>query len=331
MSFDLFVLGRTPEAWLVATAARKCGQRVLLACGASAAFPEDWPAAQLLVRARQAWQSREPSAVPFRPSDLLEPAICDLRREHELRIRRWLAAGGECLAEEVHLDEYAAGLRLRGNCPGQEFFARRAWIATGTSPQRPDWAQFDSRAVLAPTDALTQSSIPRSAVVVGAGSTGLETARFLAALGTRVLLIDRTRPLLDGSLAGGERLEKLLLREGIGWMPHSEVISVVPHSEGGAAVQLVTGEVLRTQTAWLAVESRGQIEGLHLASGALVTDERGRLWCDAQLQTSHPLLRVAGTLAAWHEELASDPGLLRQRVWEESHSPALEPALATGS
>lgn len=328
VDYDLFVLGQTPEAWLVATAARKCGQRVLLAVGAPPAFAEDWPTDQILARARQVWQSRGPSEVVPGPSELIELAMRDLRREHDLRLRRWLAAGGESAAEEVRLDECADGLRLRGEVSGFEAFAPRAWIATGTSGQRPAWAQFDSRAVFSASDALMLTEVPRSAVVIGAGTTGLETARFLAALGTRVLLIDRGRPAVARSAGGGERLERLLLREGIGWMPHSEVISVVPGSGGGATVQLVTGEVLSTQTAWLAIESRGRTEELDLPTGALVADERGRLWCDAQLQTSHPRIRVAGALAAWQEEVASDPSTLRQRVWEESHSPVAAAALA---
>ena len=122
MDYDLFVLGQTPEAWLVATAARKCGQRVLLAVGAPPAFAEEWPTDQILARARQVWQSRAPSEVVPGPSELIELAMRDLRREHDLRLRRWLAAGGESAAEEVRLDECADGLRLRGRGLGVRSF-----------------------------------------------------------------------------------------------------------------------------------------------------------------------------------------------------------------
>lgn len=320
VDFDLLVLGRTPEAWAVATAARKCRQQVLLATGETPAFADDWPAAELLARARQRWEIKRGNGGATRPGEAVEEAVVEMKREHGLRLERWRQGGGCCVEGACRLEETInGGVRLRVNEENTEFRAPRAWVATGDCNQKPAWAAFDAHTVLTPGEAIALTAVPRSAIVVGAGTKGIETARFLVALGTRVLLVDR-QPATTLFASRGERLERWLMREGIGVLSQSEVISVVPGAMAGAEVQLVSGEVLHAQTAWLTTESRGRTAHLGFEPGQLATDERGRVWCDANLRSSHAAVRVAGAVAALHGGVACDPGLLRQRVWEEARS-----------
>jgi len=320
---DLVVVGRTPEAWTVANAARRCGQRVLIACGDTPTFADDWQPADLLHRARTLVTDGRSASTNL--TETLAEAAHELQREHESRISRWQRDGGVCVEQVGEFSAGAEGVRLTLHDSDQTWFARQLWVATAASGQRPAWARYDGRFVRTALEISRLTALPSSSIVVGAGSTGLATARFLAACGSRVLLVDRaTTP--GESVSGGESWESRLLREGIAWMPAAEVISVTPADGEGARVQLISGETLGAQVAWVTTERQGGLEEWGLGPIDLARDERGRVWCDSQLQTSHPAVRVAGPLAALHVGLASDPGYLRQRVWEEARGTAWLPA-----
>lgn len=100
-------------------------------------------------------------------------------------------AGVTCLSGHAHfLDKNTIAV-------GQsEYTARSFIIATGSKLKTGEIAGLDTVNHLTPDTALKVSRLPRCALVIGGGSTGCEIANYYAALGSKVIIMERSSRLL---------------------------------------------------------------------------------------------------------------------------------------
>ncbi|MGC8626376.1 MAG: dihydrolipoyl dehydrogenase [Acidimicrobiales bacterium] len=98
-----------------------------------------------------------------------------------------------------------------------ELRARRGVVlATGSSPRQLPGLSSDGTRVITSDDATRAKSIPRSAIIVGAGAIGVEFASFYRAFGAEVTLVEmleRALPTEDPDVS--REMERALRRKGI--------------------------------------------------------------------------------------------------------------------
>ena len=132
----------------------------------------------------------------------------------------------------------------------------------------------------------------RSAVVVGAGFIGLESAEALHHRGLAVTVVElapQVLPVLDPEMAGA--VEAALVRGGVAVRTGTSVTGIHP-AGGGVLVELSDGTALATDLVLLAVGVRPET-GLAEVAG-LARDPRGCIVVDEQLRTSAPGVYAVG-------------------------------------
>ncbi len=76
-------------------------------------------------------------------------------------------------------------------------FGKMIFIATGSTPRKPEKISFDSKKILTSTDFLSMETIPKSLIVIGAGVIGCEYASMMSVLGVQVTLVDKNKRILS--------------------------------------------------------------------------------------------------------------------------------------
>ncbi|HXF37801.1 MAG TPA: dihydrolipoyl dehydrogenase [Actinomycetota bacterium] len=187
---------------------------------------------------------------------------------------------------------------------GRRLEAPDVVIATGSRPKLLPGVSVGERVVTS-DEALRLASVPRSAVVIGAGAVGLEFASFYRSLGAAVTILEalpRIAPLEDEDVS--KELARAFRRRGIQTHAGATVRSI---EEGGDGVQVTfdAGETA-TVTADLCLVAVGRApvtEGLGLEEAGVELD-RGFVKVDGQLQTSVPHVWAVGDVAATPLQLA---------------------------
>lgn len=225
---DLVVLGGGPGGYVAALRAARLGRRVVLverggtgALGGSCLHVGCIPSKALIELA----EVRERAAA-FAVAGLDAQGLgVDLER-----FQLWKDGITRGLAQGVKQLLHAAGVQVvEGDCRfsrrdrvavqtpdgNVRFFEfRHAVIATGSRPVHLAAFPVDQRTVLDSSGALSLSSVPETAVVLGGGYIGLELGTALAKLGCRVTIVealDRVLPSVDADLLSpvNRRLKEL--------------------------------------------------------------------------------------------------------------------------
>ena len=168
-----------------------------------------------------------------------------------------------------------------------------ALIATGSLPRIPAWAEVDGEFVLTSRQAYRLPGGPEHAVIIGAGSTGVEFAHIFSSLGARVtLLTARARVLPRHDEEAAAALEEEFAERGVAILRGARAKAV---RRRGAGVEVVTedGRVAAGSHALLAVGLRPACEDLGLEAAGVAADEQG-IRVDALQRTSVPHIYAAG-------------------------------------
>jgi NAD(P) transhydrogenase len=138
--------------------------------------------------------------------------------------------------------------------------------------------------------------LPRTTIVVGAGVIGLEYASFLAALGSKVTLIEERLAILD--FVDREIIEALCfhLRElDITFRLGEKVTRIsVEEQRGAVLADLESGKRVQGDALIYAVGRQGNADQLHLDAAGLTVDGRGRLKVNEVFQTAVSHIYAAG-------------------------------------
>jgi len=159
-------------------------------------------------------------------------------------------------------------------------------IATGTKPAESPTVPLNNRNIINSDQVFSLSSIPRSLIVVGGGVIGVEYASMFAALGVRVVLIEKQPRLLG--FADSEIIESLCyhLRDNrVTLRLNEEVDSVDDLADGTVVANLKSNKKISGDALLYAIGRQGNVEELNLQAAGLEADGRGRIEVDSEYRT----------------------------------------------
>jgi dihydrolipoamide dehydrogenase len=188
---------------------------------------------------------------------------------------------------------------------GEAVDASHIVIATGSSPRLLPGVPV-SEHVLTSDEALTRSSLPSSAVVVGAGAVGLEFASFYRSMAAEVTVLEgleRIAPLEDEDIS--KELARAYRKRGITTAAGVKV-SAVEETGNGATVAYDAGgkqQTAEAEVALIAIGRAPNTDGVGLDEAG-VELERGFVKVNGSMSTTADGVWAVGDVAATPLQLA---------------------------
>jgi NAD(P) transhydrogenase len=168
-------------------------------------------------------------------------------------------------------------------------------LAPGTKPAASPKVPINGRTIINSDQILEMPQIPKTMIVVGGGVIGVEYTSMFAALGVRVILIEKRYRLLE--FADTEMVEALSyhLRDNRVTMRLNEEVSTVEEvPDNGVVANLESRKRVLGDTLLYAVGRQGNVDELNLAAAGLVADNRGRIAVNEHYQTAQPHVYAVG-------------------------------------
>jgi len=167
-------------------------------------------------------------------------------------------------------------------------------IAAGTKPAISDKVPVNGTTIINSDQILQMPEIPKSFIVVGGGVIGVEYTCMFAALGVRVILVEKRPRLLE--FADYEMVEALSyhLRDHRVTMRLNEEVESVEETPTGVVANLGSKKKISGDALLYAVGRQGNVEELDLPAAGLEADNRGRIPVDASFRTRQPNIFAAG-------------------------------------
>jgi NAD(P) transhydrogenase len=169
-------------------------------------------------------------------------------------------------------------------------------IATGTVPAQSPMVPVNGRTIVLSDQVMEMPNLPRTMIVVGGGVIGVEYASMFAALGVRVVLIERRPRLLE--FADQEIVEALCyhLRDHRVTLRLGEEVASVAESDGAVIATLQSKKKISGDALLYSVGRNGNVAPLNLAAAGLEADDRGRIQVDAEYRTRQPHIFAVGDI-----------------------------------
>lgn len=175
--------------------------------------------------------------------------------------------------------------------------AKNIIIATGASAAVIPGVKVDGEKVVTYHEAILQTRLPKSVIVIGGGAIGLEFSTVWNAYGSEVTIVEmlpRIAPLEDEEISA--ELTKAFQKRGINVLAGHRVQSVET-TESGVRV-VVSGEsgekTLEAEQALLAIGFKPNSRGLGLEEAGVKVNERGFIEVDERMATSVPGIWAIG-------------------------------------
>ena len=200
-------------------------------------------------------------------------------------------------------------------------------LATGAKPRKPNIRGIEHALTLRDVDdadqlkAAAQKSKTKTAVIIGGGFIGIETAENLVNVGFQVHLIHRGRQLLG--LAEPEIVEvmqKHLEANGIKLHLNADLTEITDSKVMFSGVSIVTD---------LVISATGVEPDNQLAKDAgLRLGDSGGLWVDSQMRTSDPDIFAAGDAVEKHDRFTDSETLVPLANLANRHGRLIADAIA---
>ena len=168
-------------------------------------------------------------------------------------------------------------------------------IATGTRPSETPTVPINGRTIILSDQLMQMGDLPKTLIVVGGGVIGVEYTCMFAALGVRVVLIEKRPRLLE--FADGEIVEALcyhLRDHRVTLRLNEEVETVEALTDGAVTATLKSRKKVSGDALLYAVGRQGNVDELNLPAAGLEADARGRIAVDADYRTAQPHIYAAG-------------------------------------
>ncbi len=168
-------------------------------------------------------------------------------------------------------------------------------IATGTRPAESPKVPVNGRTIILSDQVMQMPELPKTLIVVGGGVIGIEYTCMFAALGIRVVLIEKRPRLLE--FADAEIVEALcyhLRDHRVTLRLNEEVDTVEQQPDGSVMATLQSKKKIAGDTLLYAVGRLGNVDDLNLAAAGLEADARGRIPVDADYRTKQPHIFAVG-------------------------------------
>jgi NAD(P) transhydrogenase len=168
-------------------------------------------------------------------------------------------------------------------------------VATGTRPAESPTVPINNKTIINSDQIFSLTELPKTLIVVGGGVIGVEYASMFAALGVRVVLIEKMPKLLG--FADQEIIEALCyhLRDNrVTLRLNEEVASVEETPDGSVVANLKSNKKVSGDALLYAVGRQGNVDDLNLAAAGLEADARGRIAVDSDYRTKQPNIYAVG-------------------------------------
>ena len=185
-------------------------------------------------------------------------------------------------------------IRVENSRGVSDYEAGAIVIGTGTKPSMSPKVPLNGRTIINSDQILQMPEIPKILIVVGGGVIGVEYTCMFAALGVRVILVEKRPRLLE--FADAEIVEALSyhLRDNRVTMRLNEEVESVEDTGTGVVANLMSKKKVSGDALLYAVGRQGNVEELDLAAAGLEADNRGRIPVDASYRTKQPNIFAAG-------------------------------------
>jgi NAD(P) transhydrogenase len=186
-------------------------------------------------------------------------------------------------------------VRVQSSRGEQVYSADSIIISTGTKPACSPKVPVNGRNIVNSDQVLDMPEIPKTLIVVGGGVIGVEYTCMFAALGVRVILIEKRPRLLE--FADSEMVEALsynLRDHRVTMRLNEEVESVAELPDGTVVANLESKKKLSGDALLYAVGRQGNIDELNLPVAGVESDARGRVKVDVEYRTSQPHIYAVG-------------------------------------
>jgi dihydrolipoamide dehydrogenase len=180
-----------------------------------------------------------------------------------------------------------------------ELVAKNIIVATGASAAVPPVWKVDGEKVITYWEAILQTTLPKSVVIIGSGAIGVEFATVWSSYGVDVTIVEmlpRIVPLEDEEIS--KELEKEFKKRKIKTMTGHKVESVEATATGVKVKVSADGKetVLEADQALVAIGFRPNSKGLGLEEVGVKISERGFVEINEKMQTNVPGIWAIGDL-----------------------------------
>ena len=186
-------------------------------------------------------------------------------------------------------------IRVQSSRGEQNYYADAIIIGTGTKPACSPKVPTNGRNIVNSDQVLDMPEMPKTLIVVGGGVIGVEYTCMFAALGVRVILVEKRPRLLE--FADSEMVEALsynLRDHRVTMRLNEEVESVEELPDGKVVANLESKKKLSGDALLYAVGRQGNVDELDLKTAGVEADARGRIKVDADYRTSQPHIFAVG-------------------------------------
>ena len=166
---------------------------------------------------------------------------------------------------------------------------------TGTRPAVSETVPINNRTIINSDQIFLLEQVPKTLIVVGGGVIGIEYASMFAALGVRIILIEKRPKLLE--FADSEMVEALsyhLRDHRVTLRLGEEVVSVEELPDGSIVANLESRKRIVGDALLYAVGRQGNVDGLNLEAAGLSADSRGRIQVDDEYRTAQSNIYAVG-------------------------------------
>jgi dihydrolipoamide dehydrogenase len=179
----------------------------------------------------------------------------------------------------------------------QEVNAKNVVIATGSTATRLRGIEIDGQKVITYHEAILQSKLPTSVVIIGAGAIGVEFATIWSSYGVDVTLVEmlpRVLPLEDEEISN--ELSRAFKKRGVKILAGTKVLGVTTTEKGvSVKVSSAVGEqTLEAVQTLVAVGFQPNSANLGLAEAGVTLSARGHVEIDERMATNIPGIWAIG-------------------------------------
>ncbi|HLE61773.1 MAG TPA: Si-specific NAD(P)(+) transhydrogenase [Pyrinomonadaceae bacterium] len=305
--YDLMVIGSGPAGQRAAIQGAKLGKRVALvekrevvggACINTGTIPSK--SMREAVMHLSGYQYQSIYGMNYRVKEKITVADLAFRVQHVIKteidvtMAQLSRNGIDVLSGTARfVDQHR--LEIENSSGQSEYEAETVVIATGTRPAESPQVPLNGRTILNSDQIFCMPFIPKTLIVVGGGVIGVEYTSMFAALGVRVILIEKRSRLLE--FADQEMIEALCyhLRDNrVTLRLNEEVESVEEGPDDTVIANLESKKKISGDVLLYAVGRQGNVDDLNLPAAGLESDNRGRIAVDVNYRTRQPNIYAAG-------------------------------------
>lgn len=181
----------------------------------------------------------------------------------------------------------------------QELKTKNIVLATGSRTATIPGVEIDGKKVVTYLEAILQTHLPKSVIIIGGGAIGVEFATVWNSYGTEVTIVEmlpRILPLEDEE--SSSELSKAYDKRGIKILAGHRVMAVEP-TDQGVRVRVSPGEgqeekALEAEQAMIAVGFRPNTQNIGLEEAGVKLSQRGFVEIDERMATNVPGIWAIG-------------------------------------